>query len=285
MCHRAAYGFGCRSPPLHLDFNISKIQMGGTYDEICTKKVYIKENNVYVELSYKDFCRRRQADQSYMDKLFIPVQGCLLEVMREQYADFYKDKERWRYLKKLDINHSLLSLEGFADSGGNMIDFIVDEAGESCAFYIADRLGMPDEMLKTAVQAAYGKEAAERYLFQRKNASLEKGVAGRISKIKSVPKRTNLSEKFKRGDSIVAFPEKKIGIVCDPVNERGVLRVQIPGKKIWINHKRVKLHVAAEELYPEDYDFSIVFETVENRKIRHDMGRKYTKQTICYDGK
>ena len=27
------------------------------------------------------------------------------------------------------------------------------------------------------------------------------------------------------------------------------------GKKIWINHKRVKLHVAAEELYPEDYDF------------------------------
>ena len=92
------------------------------------RKVYIKENNVYVELSYTDFCRRRQADQSYMDKLFIPVQGCLLEVMREQYADFYKDKERWRYLEKLDINHSLLSLEGFTDSGGNMSDFIVDEA-------------------------------------------------------------------------------------------------------------------------------------------------------------
>ena len=47
------------------------------------RKVYIKENNVYVELSYTDFCRRRQADQSYMDKLFIPVQGCLLEVVRE----------------------------------------------------------------------------------------------------------------------------------------------------------------------------------------------------------
>ncbi len=35
------------------------------------RKVFIKENNVYVELSYKDFCRRRKADQSYMDKLFI----------------------------------------------------------------------------------------------------------------------------------------------------------------------------------------------------------------------
>ena len=92
------------------------------------RKVYIRENNVNVELSYTDFCRRRQADQSYMDKLFIPVQGCLLEVVREQYADFYKDKERWRYLKKLDTNHKLLSLEGFTDSEGNVIDFIVDEA-------------------------------------------------------------------------------------------------------------------------------------------------------------
>ena len=40
------------------------------------RKVYIKENNVYVELSYRDFCRRRESDQRYMDKLFIPVQGC-----------------------------------------------------------------------------------------------------------------------------------------------------------------------------------------------------------------
>ena len=92
------------------------------------RKVYIKESGGYVELSYQDFCYRRQADQSYMDKLFIPVQGCLLEVVREQYADFYKDKERWRYLKKLDTNHKLLSLDGFTDSEGNVLDFIVDEA-------------------------------------------------------------------------------------------------------------------------------------------------------------
>lgn len=94
------------------------------------RKVYIKENDSYLELSYQDFCRRRQADQSYMDKLFIPVQGCLLEVVREQYADFYREKERWRYLKKLDASHSLLSLEGFTDSEGNVIDFVVDEAAD-----------------------------------------------------------------------------------------------------------------------------------------------------------
>ena len=92
------------------------------------RKVYIKESGGYAELSYTEFCCRRNDDQTYMDKLFIPVQGCLLEVVREQYTDFYRDKERWRYLQKLDTNHNLLSLEGFTDSEGNVIDFVVDEA-------------------------------------------------------------------------------------------------------------------------------------------------------------
>ena len=91
------------------------------------RKVYIKESGGYAELSYQDFCRRRQTDQSYMDKLFIPVQGCLLEVVREQYTDFYRDKERWRYLKKLDANHKLLSLEGFTDSEQTLIQAIFFE--------------------------------------------------------------------------------------------------------------------------------------------------------------
>ena len=75
----------------------------------------------------------------------------------------------------------------------------------------------------------------------------------------------------------MVLPDKKIGIVCEATNEKGVLRVQLQGKKIWINHKRVKLLVAAEQLYPEDYDFSILFDTVENRKLRHQMERKYVE--------
>ena len=58
------------------------------------RKVYIRESGGYVELSYTEFCRCRESDQTYMDKLFIPIQGCLLEVVREQYTDFYRDKER-----------------------------------------------------------------------------------------------------------------------------------------------------------------------------------------------
>ena len=160
---------------------------------------------------------------------------------------------------------------------------VIGEAGESCAFYIADRLGMPGEMLRVAVRAAYGEDAEEKYSFQSGHKSLEKKHLRPIIKIRKENKRPELSTKFKRGDSVMVYPDKKIGIVCEPVNEKGILRVQLPGKKIWINHKRVKLHVAAEELYPEDYDFSIIFDTVKNRKIRHDMERKYTEETIEYE--
>ncbi len=33
-------------------------------------------------------------------------------------------------------------------------------------------------------------------------------------------------------------------------------------------------------MYPDDYDFSIVFDSAENRKKRHEMERRYTEQMI-----
>ena len=121
------------------------------------RKVYIKESGSYVELSYTDFCCRRQADQSYMDKLFIPVQGCLLEVVREQYVDFYKDKERWRYLEKLDTKNGLLSLDSFTDSEGNVLDFIVDEAVDISESVVDTVM---EDRLKTALSLLSGSEQA-----------------------------------------------------------------------------------------------------------------------------
>lgn len=160
---------------------------------------------------------------------------------------------------------------------------VIGEAGQSCAFYIADRLGMPTNMLKTAIRAAYGQSAVETYPFSKKDTPLAKQNGNKLSKVKKHRNNMTLMNKFKRGDSVMIYPDKKIGIVCEPINKKGVLRVQMPNKKIWINHKRVKLHVPASELYPEDYDFSILFDTAANRKIRHDMERKYTDDTILHD--
>ena len=171
MCRRAVSAVGCRSPPFQSGFlHFQKFRLEENTVKYAPRKVYIKKNDGYVELSYTDFCRRRQADQSYMDKLFIPVQGCLLEVVREQYADFYKEKERWRYLKKLDTNHSLLSLEGFTDSEGNVIDFVIDEAVDVAETVVhsvmVDRLKVALPLLsdseQTLIQAIFFEELSER---------------------------------------------------------------------------------------------------------------------------
>jgi dsDNA-specific endonuclease/ATPase MutS2 len=159
---------------------------------------------------------------------------------------------------------------------------VIGEAGESCAFYIADRLGMPEHMLKTAAEAAYGDGAAKEYSFHNKG-ELAKASTKRIAKEKKSHVDKTLGSKFQIGDSVMVYPDKKIGIVCEPVNDKGVLRVQIADRKIYVNHKRVKLHVKAQELYPEDYDFSIIFDSVADRKIRHDMERKYTEEIIEHE--
>lgn len=163
---------------------------------------------------------------------------------------------------------------------------ILGESGESCAFYIARRLGMSDAMLEDAARASYGKDY-RRHLPPKCSQTPESVLPRDTSPSASLPRiqaarpqtssLQNPARRFHLGDSVMVYPDKKIGIVCQTANDKGVLRVQLQDKKIWINHKRVKLQVPATELYPEDYDFSIIFDTVENRKLRHKMERKYVE--------
>lgn len=152
----------------------------------------------------------------------------------------------------------------------------IGEAGESCALYIAKKLGMPGGMLRMASMAAYGTEEIE-YLGVSEGEEQKREHTAGLRKKKEYKEKQPEAARFNIGDSVMVYPERKIGIVCVSTNDKGVLRVQMPDKKIWINHKRVKLHVKAEELYPEDYDFSIIFDSVENRKGRHQMERKYVE--------
>lgn len=151
----------------------------------------------------------------------------------------------------------------------------IGEAGESCALAIATRLGMPEQMIERAKRYAYGawEDSEEVYSDYNRGEEQKANKRKKTEKINSAQHKNEMQTKFSIGDSVYVYPEKKKGIVCRPVNDQGVLQVQLPGKKIWINHKRIKLLVPAAELYPEDYDFSIIFDTVENRKARHKMGK------------
>lgn len=158
------------------------------------------------------------------------------------------------------------------------------EAGESCAFYIAKRLGMSPTMLKRAYEAAYQtsekiyKSEIDEDIFGEDTIEKERESKPEKQLVKKVNKSEHSNtraEKFQKGDSVMVFPQKKLGIVFEPANSKGEVIVQIQKKKILVNHKRLQIKAYAKDLYPEDYDFSIIFDTVENRKARHNMERKH----------
>lgn len=159
----------------------------------------------------------------------------------------------------------------------------VGKSGESCALYIAKHLGIPNEMLRVAAKEAYGEQAAG--IIQELGADSEDGGILKV-KVQSVKKeeenrvRIDLTTLFNRGDSVTVSPDQKIGIVVKPADLNGNVLVQIQQEKSMINYKRLKLKVAAKELYPEDYDFSIVFDTVEMRKKRHKMSKRHQEGMV-----
>ena len=73
----------------------------------------------------------------------------------------------------------------------------------------------------------------------------------------------------------MVYPDKKIGLIFQKSDDKGMLGVQINGTKRLVNHKRLKIKAKAETMYPPDYDFSIIFDTVENRKARHQMTKNH----------
>lgn len=151
----------------------------------------------------------------------------------------------------------------------------IGKVGESCALYIAKRLGMPDDMIKRASMEAYGN-----YDMSENHTILNKEYVPKIQKRKESKIISSRSESFNLGDCVMIYPEKKLGIVAMKANMKGEILVQCKKEKKLINHKRIKIHVTASMMYPEDYDFSIVFDTVANRKARHEMGRKHQEGIV-----
>lgn len=162
----------------------------------------------------------------------------------------------------------------------------IGEAGESCALYIAKRLGLPKRMLERAYEEAYLRDdSAKRNIPEKDfldnvtdeitNEQIAPIISSRI--VKNTPQKTisTRSQRFNIGDSVVVYPQKKIGIVFRKADEKGEVGVQIQKKKEFFNHKRLQLKAAATELYPENYDFSIIFDSVANRKARHKMEKGY----------
>lgn len=156
----------------------------------------------------------------------------------------------------------------------------IGEAGESCALYIARKLGMPNQLLLRAHEETYGCSSMEKTLIDTMEKKITCSSTEKIKKIEEKKPVNENTKRFQIGDSVVVYPQKSLGIVFKTANERGDVGVQIKKSKHFINHKRLQLKVAANELYPADYDFSIIFDSVENRKARHKMDKGHQEDLV-----
>lgn len=90
------------------------------------EKIFISANNGYVEISYQEFCNRCRSDASFEEKYFLPLYGMLLEVPKEVYTEFYKDRRRQKYLMEQSANNGDFSYDMLTTEEFNGEDILPD---------------------------------------------------------------------------------------------------------------------------------------------------------------
>ncbi|WP_339832126.1 DNA mismatch repair protein MutS [Paenibacillus sp. FSL R7-0272] len=181
----------------------------------------------------------------------------------------------------------------------------IGEAGESYAYSIALKLGMPQHIIarsKSVVDEALTKNMMQDVAKESRSqtdsehhttlpVSMEHTDSIEQNAHTTVPNKTispngapPVSDPapapiraFRKGDRVYVAYLDQAGIVSEEEDNRGQIGVMIRGRKLKIHKKRLRLHISADELYPADYDLDIVLESKENRKKRKLMGRKHVE--------
>lgn len=165
----------------------------------------------------------------------------------------------------------------------------IGEAGESYALQIAKKLGIQDNVIKRsweiveAQQQRLQKGSGEAWgsLFSKEE---EQGHAATVEDHGNAEGEATSSDRskekliqFEIGDAVLVTSLGRTGIVYEKRDHLGMVGVMIQKQKIRFNHKRLKPYLSKEELYPEEYDFDIIFESKDTRKKRKLMQRKHVE--------
>ncbi|CAI8808216.1 DNA mismatch repair protein MutS2 [Brevibacillus sp. IT-7CA2] len=188
----------------------------------------------------------------------------------------------------------------------------IGEAGQSYAFLIALKLGIPSEMIQRSREITRNgfttttttTERLEQYqdveqeededetpsyvgtriienpeeveveVEEERQERLPQEMSEKAADTPATPER---DKPFAVGDCVFISYLGRTGIVFAAEDSKGIVGVMIQNQKYKINKKRLVLHIEGKELYPADYDMDIVFETKENRKKRKMMSRKHVE--------
>lgn len=137
-------------------------------------KCFILSSDGYEEITYSELCRRRDIDETYKTKKFIPLHGMLMEVTPEQYIDFYRLRNRQRYLDKRSAEKGDISIDMLTMSGFNGVDILISGVdiaeqvtNQMMLDKLRDGLGLLTEDEMELIEALFYKGMTEREYAQK----------------------------------------------------------------------------------------------------------------------
>lgn len=155
---------------------------------------------------------------------------------------------------------------------------LLGATGQSQAFEIALKLGLHPDLVDDAYSLTYGEQGNYKARYSEEELcqeELKRQIT--VNHYRNTVKKGKNEVKaiFSQGDNVTITATNETGIVYKGPDQFGNYLVQIKGIKKSFNHKRLKLLIPASELYPDDYDFDIIFKSKDYRKIKKDQARKH----------
>lgn len=98
--------------------------------------------------------------------------------------------------------------------------------------------------------------------------------------IKKTKRKPTESHVYSVGDIVYIHSLSSRGTVFAKANHRHEVGVMVHNKKFYLHERKLTPFLDSKDLYPENYDFDIVFETVEYRKKNKQMNRKFHKDLV-----
>ncbi len=157
----------------------------------------------------------------------------------------------------------------------------IGKAGKSNALWISEKLGMKPKVLDRARKYIQNRDGSSdsKISFEIENCNLKlQKKKKKTSQIMQKPKTSD----YRKGDTVIIGNNNEKGVVYEPEDDNGYVTVLVKNEFIKVKNKRLRLHLKREKLYPEGYDFDIIFLPYKKRKLKHDMNRGSVKNVDEY---
>ncbi len=139
----------------------------------------------------------------------------------------------------------------------------IGKSGDSNAFYIAQKMGIPEHIRAKALS-----------YIETKNYDLSLIDNSKITKYADFTEdEVKSSYTYAIGDRVKLLDNDKIGLVYKPINSINQVEIFVENEIVSVHEKRLQLLAEATNLYPHDYDLNNLFTSFKERKLEHDIER------------